>query len=83
MKKNKAMAILASNTKEEMIPPLKKHQLNIYNPSDIKRWGVTHFLNEVCSTDPIKIPDFRFTDNENKLMDETLSQEKDLQDNDI
>ncbi len=37
----------------DAIPPLKRVKLNIYNPGDIKRWGVEHFMDDVCSKEII------------------------------
>jgi K+/H+ antiporter YhaU regulatory subunit KhtT len=57
----------------EQIPPMRKGQLNIYKPSDIKRWGVERFLAEVAPKEPIQ-PNFNFTDEEQKRMDQILSE---------
>ena len=59
----------------EPIPPIRKGQ-NSYSPADIKRWGVERFLNEVCSKEPFQIPDLGFTEEENRLMDQVLKQER-------
>ena len=47
-----------------------------YRAEDIKRWGIQRFLDTVCAKEPIPMPDFRFTEAENKLMDEILLEEK-------
>ena len=59
----------------EPIPP-KKPGINSYRPEDIKRWGVERFMDAVCAKDPIEIPDFHFTDEENRRMDEIIEQER-------
>ena len=57
----------------EPIPP-KKPGMNSYRPEDIRRWGVERFLDAVCAKEPIVIPDFNFTDEENCRMDEILAE---------
>ena len=59
----------------EPIPP-KKPGMNSYRPEDIKRWGVERFLDAVCAKEPIAIPDFNFTDEESRRMDEILEEER-------
>ena len=59
--------------KQKSIPPMQKGQLNIYKPSDIKRWGVEQFLSEVASKDPIQ-PNFHFTPEEQQRMDALLAE---------
>lgn len=63
-------------TQEEKIPPMKPHQWNSYRPEDVKRWGVERFLDEVSPQEPIPVPDFEFTDEENQRMDELLKEEQ-------
>ena len=61
--------------KKDKIPPMKRGQLNIYKPSDIKRWGVERFLDTVViDNDSFNIVFPEFTDAENKRMDELLTQ---------
>lgn len=62
-------------TNLEPIPP-KKPGINSYRPEDIKRWGVERFLDAVCAEGPFPIPDFHFTDEENRRMDEIIEQER-------
>ena len=59
----------------EPIPP-RKPGINSYRPEDIKRWGVQRFLDEVCGTEPVPIPNFDFTEEENRRMDEVIAQER-------
>jgi len=60
---------------EEPIPHMRPGK-NSYSPEDIRRWGVKRFLDEVCAKEPFTIPDLRFTDEENRRMDEILQQER-------
>lgn len=60
----------------EPIPPLQPGRS--YRPEDIRRWGVARFLNEVAPKEPVPMPDFQFTDEENRLMDELLKEEQEL-----
>lgn len=62
------------NIISEQIPPIRKGQLNIYKPSDIKRWGVERFLAEVAPQTPIQ-PNFNFTEEEQKRMDQLLAED--------
>lgn len=59
---------------EGEIPPMKKGQLNIYKPSDIKRWGVQRFLEETSVKEPFLLEFPEFTDQENKRMDALLAE---------
>lgn len=59
----------------EPIPPMHIGG-NSYSPADIRRWGVERFLNEVCQKEPFIIPNWGFTDEENRRMDEVLDQER-------
>ena len=63
-------------SKEEKIPPMKPHQWNSYRPEDVKRWGIERFLDEVAPQEPIPVPDFGFTEEENRRMDELLKEEQ-------
>lgn len=74
---------IANEIPKKEIAPLKKNYLNIYNPADIKRWGVARFLDEVCLKEPISIPDFGFSTEESKRMDAILEEEKRASVNDI
>ena len=58
------------------IPPMQPGRMNLYSTTDIKRWGVERFLDTVCSKEPIEMPDFNFTAEENAAMDEILRQER-------
>ncbi|QKZ11812.1 hypothetical protein [Spirosoma sp. KUDC1026] len=59
---------------DDEIPPMKKGQLNVYKPSDIKRWGVERFLEATAVKEPFlrEFPDF--TEAENRRMDELLAE---------
>ncbi len=59
--------------KQKSIPPMRKGQLNIYKPSDIRRWGTERFLAEVAPKEPIK-PNFNFSQEEQKRMDQLLAE---------
>ena len=63
-------------TKEinDEIPPMKKGQLNVYKPSDIKRWGVERFLEATAVREPFLLEFPEFTDEENRRMDELLAE---------
>ncbi len=60
----------------EPIPPLSAGRS--YRPEDIRRWGVQRFLDEVAPKEPIPMPDFGFTEEENHRIDELLQEEQDL-----
>jgi hypothetical protein len=60
---------------DDEIPPMKKGQLNVYKPSDIKRWGVERFLEVVASKEPFHF-NIEFSEEENRRMDEILAEEK-------
>lgn len=49
---------------------------NSYKPEDIRRWGVQRFMNEIAPKEPLEIPDLGFSDDENRRMDEILTQER-------
>lgn len=68
--------IMKIENQAKSIPPLKSGRLNSYSPADIKRWGVERFLDEVCETDPVNIPDLGFTAEENQRMDVIIQLEK-------
>lgn len=59
----------------EPTPP-KKYGVNSYRPEEIKRWGVQRFLDERAKLGPVPIPDFQFTEEENRRMDEIIEQER-------
>lgn len=59
----------------EPIPPMRRGA-NSYKPEDIRRWGVQRFMDEIAPKEPFEIPDLRFSDEENRKMDEILQQEK-------
>jgi len=60
---------------DEEIPLMQPGRLNIYSAADIKRWGVQRFLDTVCAKEPVEMPDFEFTEEEQRQMDEILRQE--------
>ena len=62
------------------IPLMKPGQINCYSPADIKRWGAQRFLDTVCRKEPLEMPDFGFTDEENAAMDEILRREREIKD---
>ena len=45
-------------------------------PEDIKAYGVQRFLDEQEKRGPFPIPDFEFTEEENRLMDQILAEER-------
>jgi hypothetical protein len=49
---------------------------NSLRPEDIKAYGVQRFLDEQAKRGPFPIPDFHFTEEENRLMDEVLAAER-------
>ncbi len=61
---------------KDLIPTIRKNQWNIYKPSDIKRWGSKPFFETVAPQKDYKWPHFEFSDEENRRMDELLSEEK-------
>ena len=61
---------------DEPIPPMQPGRMNLYSTTNIKRWGVERFLDAVCLKEPLPMPDFNFTDEENAAMDEILRQER-------
>ena len=72
------MAIDKDNVIESVIgpesfPPNTPGQSNIYKPSTIKRYGVSNFLGQVSPKGPVQ-PDFAFTDEEQRRMDEILGE---------
>lgn len=63
-----------TKTTEDEIPRMKRGQLNIYKPSDIKRWGVNRFLEVTTVQEPFLLEFPEFTDEENRRMDELLAE---------
>lgn len=59
----------------ETIPPMRRGA-NSYKPEDIRRWGVQRFMDEVAPKLPFEMPDFGFSEEENKCMDELLKEER-------
>lgn len=59
---------------DDEIPPMKKGQLNVYKPSDIKRWGVERFLEATAVHEPFLLEFPEFTEEENRRMDELLAE---------
>ena len=59
----------------EPIPPMRRGA-NSYKPEDIRRWGVQRFMDEVAPKLPFEMPDFGFSEEENKRMDELLKEER-------
>lgn len=64
---------MKTTKEQELIPPMKKGQLNVYKPSDIKKWGAERFLNEIGPKEPIK-PNFNFTQEEQERIDQLLAE---------
>ena len=56
------------------ISPMKRGQLNVYKPSDIKRWGVERFLEATAVGEPFLLEFPEFTEEENRKMDELLAE---------
>ncbi len=67
---------MPAETLSNIIPPLRPGRVTVYSAADIKRWGVERFLDTVCAKEPLQIPDLGFTNEENRLMDEVLYQER-------
>ena len=65
---------MKTTKEQESIPPMRKGQLNIYKPSDIKRWGAERFLTEVVPEGSIQ-PNFNFTQEEQQRMDQLLAED--------
>ena len=59
----------------EPVPPLRRGHKS-YRPEDIKRWGVRRILEEQAARGPFQMPDFGFTEEENRRMDEILAEER-------
>ncbi|GAB3501646.1 hypothetical protein GCM10027341_28700 [Spirosoma knui] len=59
---------------DDEIPPMKKGQLNVYKPSDIKRWGAERFLEATAIREPFLREFPEFTEEENRRMDELLAE---------
>lgn len=59
---------------DDDIPPMKRGQLNVYKPSDIKRWGVERFLDATAVKAPFLMEFPEFTDEENRRMDQLLAE---------
>lgn len=66
----------ATNPSADPIPRLHRGRTTSYSPTDVKRWGVERFLDEVCAKTPLQIPDLGFTDEENRRMDELLKSDR-------
>lgn len=45
-------------------------------PEDIKAYGVQRFLDEQAQRGPLQLPKLHFTEEENRLMDELLQEER-------
>ena len=45
-------------------------------PEEIKAYGVKRFLDEQAKRGPLPIPDLHFTEEENRLMDQILAEER-------
>lgn len=63
-----------TNILTDTIPPMKKGQLNIYKPSDIKRWGTERFLETTAVKDPLLLQFPEFSEEENKRMDDLMAE---------
>ena len=66
---------MKSTREKDAIPPKRKGQLNMYKPSDIKRWGTEKFLAQVVPRALIQ-PNFNFTKEEQPRMDELLGDDQ-------
>ena len=65
---------MKATEEKRSIPPMQKGKLNIYKPSDIKRWGTKQFLEKVSPKEPIQ-PTFNFSQEEQERMDQLLAEE--------
>lgn len=45
-------------------------------PEDIKAYGVQRFLDEQAQRGPFQLPKLHFTEEENRIMDELLAEER-------
>jgi hypothetical protein len=59
----------------EHIPTISEKGLDVYDPSDIKRWGVERFLDAVAPKESLHFG-IAFSEDENRRMDEIIAQEK-------
>ena len=59
----------------EHIPTISEKGSNVYDPSDIKRWGVERFLDAVAPKESLRFG-IAFSEDENRRMDEIIAQEK-------
>ncbi len=59
----------------EHIPTISEKGSNVYDPSDIKRWGVERFLDAVAPKESLCFG-IAFSEDENRRMDEIIAQEK-------
>ncbi|MDR6560686.1 MULTISPECIES: hypothetical protein [unclassified Arcicella] len=66
---------LSHKKTNNIIPLLKKGEYNSYRPEDIKRWGIERFLETVCASKEIEVPNLGFNDEENNRMDSILKDE--------
>ncbi|QJD77977.1 hypothetical protein [Spirosoma rhododendri] len=59
---------------KDIIPAMKRGQINSYRPEDIRRWGVERFLQTTTVNEPFfgVFPDF--TEAENEVMDALLAE---------
>lgn len=66
---------LSNKKTNDTIPLMKKGENNSYRPEDIKRWGIERFLETVCASKEIEIPNLGFNEEENNSMDSILKDE--------
>lgn len=71
---------METTKKEDEIPPFKPGQSNSFRPEDVKRWGVERFLAEAAPKEPAPMPDFEFTEEENRVLDAVLAEEREAAD---
>jgi len=62
------------------IEQMRAQGRNSLRPEEIKAYGVERFLAEQEKLGPLLIPDFHFTEEENRLMDEILAEERQAKD---
>ena len=63
---------LVANPYQQMLAEGRKS----LRPEDIKAYGVQRFLDEQAQRGPLQLPKLHFTDEENRLMDEILAEER-------
>jgi len=51
-----------------------------YRPEEIKAYGIKQFMRGQEARGPLSIPDLKFTEEENRVMDEVLAKERRIKD---